>query len=178
MKKTHSIIMLIVSLAVSLTSLAQTKTTEITVDFKIRNLGINVDGYFKKASITTNFTSDDSSNWLLYGTVDTGSIDTDNKKRDAHLLKDDFFDVENYPEITLKVTSFQKVSETTYDALVNLTIKGITKAMKIPIEIIGDINSFKLRSNFEINRRDFDVGGGSLILSNTVKIRVNYLFKN
>ena len=158
----------------SLLCISQDQIAQISVDFKIRNLGIGVDGHFKRASITTNFTNIDSAQWILYGSLDVSSIDTDNTKRDEHLLKVDFFDFENHPEITLKATTFKKKSETTYDVTVNLTIKGITKTMIIPIEIIGVVNNFKLRSNIEINRRDYDVGGGSLILSNKVKIWIDY----
>lgn len=178
MKKNISVLVLFTCLALTFTSFAQDVTTKISVDFKIKNLGIAVDGFFKKSSITNNFTSPDYNQWQLYGTVDVNSITTGNQSRDKHLLEDDYFDVANHPEITLEATSFKKVLNDTYNVTVNLTIKGITKTLVIPIEIIGDANSFKLQCNFEINRRDFEVGGSSLILSNKVKVSISYLFKN
>lgn len=178
MKKIKITLVLFTSMMLSFMSFAQDVKTQATVDFKIGNLGINVDGNFDKSSITTNFTNQDSSKWILFGSVETNSINTDNKKRDKHIKEEDYFDVINYPQITIEATSFKKVSDTKYDVTVSLTIKKTTQTIMIPVEIIGDSNSFKLRSNFEINRRDFGVGGGSLILSNTVKISVNYTLNN
>ena len=37
--------------------------------------------------------------------IDAASIDTRNKKRDAHLRTADFFEVERFPTITFEVTS-------------------------------------------------------------------------
>lgn len=176
MKKIKIALVLFTSMTLSFSSFAQ--KTIASVDFKIRNLGISVDGRFNTSSITTNFTNPDYTQWSLSGSVETKSINTDNNKRDKHLKEEDFFDVDTYPQITLEATHFKKVSENKYDVTADLTIKGTTKTIVIPVEIIGNANSFKLRSNFEINRRDYDVGGGSLILSNTVKIRVSYALNN
>lgn len=159
-------------------SIAQNQNTEISVDFKIRNIGINVDGRFNTATITTNFKNKDYQDWVLEGSIPVNTIDTDNKARDKHLLEADYFDAIKYPLITVKSKSFTKVSPQNYEVLVDLKIKDVVKSMVIPVEIIGDTNSFKLRSDFEINRRDFNVGGGSLILSSTVKISVKYNLNN
>lgn len=158
--------------------IAQEKETYVAVDFKIRNLGINVDGRFKTASITTNFENDDYKQWYLEGHVVVNTIDTDNKARDEHLLEPEYFDVANYPRISLVSKSFKKAGNNLYNVTVELSIKGKMKTIEIPVEIIGTNESFKLRSNFEINRRDYDVGGGSLILSSKVKINVNYKFNS
>ncbi len=155
-------------------TIAQSKDTFVSVDFKIRNLGINVDGRFNTASITTNFNSEDYKDWYLEGYVDVNTIDTDNSARDEHLLEPDYFDAKNHPKITIVSKSFKKISGDSYSVTVEINIKGTKKTMKIPVEISGTNDNFVLKSNFEINRRDFDVGGGSLILSSKVKINVNY----
>ncbi|WP_299333037.1 YceI family protein [uncultured Psychroserpens sp.] len=178
MKKIKITLVLLAGMTLSFSSFAQNSKTIASVDFKIRNLGINVDGRFKQSTITTNFTSPDHTQWSLSGSVETKSIDTDNNKRDKHLKEEDYFDVDAFPKITLKATNFKKVSAQKYDVTAKLTIKETTKTITIPMEIIGDANSFKLRSNFEINRRDYGVGGSSLILSNTVKISVYYVLNN
>ena len=178
MKKIKIALVLFTSIVTSWIGLAQDAKTQVNVDFKIRNLGINVDGRFNTSSITSNFSSQDLSQWVLYGYVDVNSIDTDNKKRDKHLLEEEYFDVSTYPKIELEATNFIKTSENNYKVTVNLTIKRTTKSLVIPVEIIGDSSNFKLKSNFEINRKHFGVGGSSLILSNTVKIYVDFTLNN
>uniref|UniRef100_UPI004047B2B7 YceI family protein n=1 Tax=Roseivirga sp. TaxID=1964215 RepID=UPI004047B2B7 len=55
-----------------------------------------------------------------------------------------------------------------YFILGKLTIKGTTKNLKIPLKVID--NSFEVE--FELNRRDYDVGGNSFILSDEVNIKL------
>lgn len=169
----------IFSLLLCQSGFSQDLKTQISVDFKIKNFGINVDGFFGDVSISNNFSSQDVSEWTLEGIIKVNSIKTGIEKRDQHLLEDDYFDVEAYPEIKLVATNFKKASEETYDVTVDLTIKKTTKRITIPIEIIRSNESMKLKTYFEINRRDYEVGGSSFSMSNTAKITVNYtLIKN
>ena len=46
--------------------------------------------------------------------IDAKSIDTDHEKRDGHLRSADFFDVENYPNITFVSKSMTKVKDNNY----------------------------------------------------------------
>ena len=90
-------------------TIAQSKDTFVSVDFKIRNLGINVDGRFNTASVTMNFESEDYEDWYLEGYVEVNTIDTDNMARDKHLLEPDYFDAEKHPKITIVSKSFKKM---------------------------------------------------------------------
>ncbi|MFP4844509.1 YceI family protein [Winogradskyella sp. PE311] len=143
------------------------------VDFEIRNLGINVDGNFKTFSINADI---DSTLTLksLDGKITASSIKTGIDSRDEHLLKDDYFDVENHKYIILESTSITKKSADTYSVKANLSIKGKTKTLTIIIKTKKTGERLKLTSNFEINRRDFGVGGGSFVMSKTVKVSVVY----
>ncbi len=177
MKKIKMTLVLFTGLMLPFISIAQDVKSETSIDFEIRNLGINVDGNFTDASIKTNFTNDDVSQWRLSATVNVNSINTDNNKRDEHLLKADYFDANTYSKITLDTTNFKKISKNKYDVTVNLTIKNTTKTITIPMQIIKEDEGLNLKMAFELNRRDYGVGGRSFILSNTVKIVVNYTFK-
>ena len=64
--------------------------------------------------------------------VDISTVDTRSADRDAHLKSGDFFDVESFPTMTFKSTSF------TGDELVgDLTIKGVTKPVTFDLEFDG-----------------------------------------
>nr|WP_321233870.1 YceI family protein [uncultured Psychroserpens sp.] len=177
MKKIKTALVLFTGLMLSFIGNAQDLKTQISVDFKIKNLGINVDGFFKSATITTNFNAKDISQWTLSGSVKVNSISTGNKKRDAHLLEVDYFDANTYPEIVIEANNFKKVSENNYDVTLNLTIKKTTKTITIPMQIIDNDSSLTLKTYFEINRRDYGVGGSSFVLSSIAKINVNHTLK-
>ena len=159
-------------LCVVITSFAYTQNTS-SIDFIIKNLGVNVDGHFNTFTINAAFNAD-AELTNVSGEITVASIKTGIESRDEHLLKDDYFDVENHPLITLKSRSISKLSDTEYSVIAELTIKGKTKEITIPVLVQRTDSKYKIAASFAINRRDFDVGGGSFVMSKTVKIEVTH----
>jgi len=104
--------------------------------FKVKHLMItNVKGEFKK--ISAEIDGEDFKNAPIKVTIDTASVSTNEDNRDNHLKSADFFDVEKYKEITFEKTSFKSSEGNTYELKGNLTIKGITKEVKLAVEYGG-----------------------------------------
>lgn len=98
-------------------------------------------------------------------TADVKSINTEDEKRDGHLKSPDFFDVEKFPNITFIATSMKantKKGATAYDLEGDLTIKGVTKkvklfaiaASKVAKDPYGN-TKFGFKVTGTINRKDF-----------------------
>lgn len=145
--------------------------TESRIDFVIKNVGINVDGHFNEFNILGIFNPEGKLR-SVSGEIKVASIETGIESRDEHLLEDDYFDGVNHPKITLVGISGIEKADGVYDFNCDLTIKGTTRKITIPVEVVAEGDYWKIKSNFQINRRDFDVGGGSFVLSKTVKIEV------
>lgn len=79
-----------------------------TVEFVIRNLWYNVKGRFTGIEGVIVLDEDDISRSSVTATISARSIETGNKRRDEHLLKTDFFDVEKYPDITFESTRIKR----------------------------------------------------------------------
>lgn len=170
-------LLLLLILLTSVHSFAQewNQDNEVTeVTFKIKNFGVNVDGDFSDIQIQTNFNSEKLSESFINATIKVLSIDTGIKKRDVHILEEDYFDQTKYSDILLKSTKIEKTKKGTYLLYADLTIKGKTKKMKLPITFQQTDKRLMIQSDFQINRRDFNVGGGSMIMSKKVKIQVRY----
>lgn len=148
-----------------------------SIDFKIKNIGIYVDGNFNGIIINSNFNKESLETSFINATIKVNSINTNSVKRDKHLLKIDFFDTANYKTIKLVSTKIEKKVENKYSLTAKLTIKNITKSIVIPLAIEESKEEIIIRSNFNINRRDYNVGGRSWVLSNTVKIQIIYTVK-
>lgn len=121
----------------------------------------------------------------IEATIKTASVNTNHEKRDAHLRNPDFFDVEKYPTMTYKMKSYQKLAEGGYQAVGDLTMRGVTKE----ITLTGDFNGAtkdpwgNMRAGFQgrgkLNRKDFgmvwnkklDTGG--LVVGNEVQISLD-----
>jgi polyisoprenoid-binding protein YceI len=120
----------------------------------------------------------------IEATINTGSVNTNHEKRDAHLRNADFFDVEKFPTMTYKMKSYKKTGEG-YMALGDLTLHGVTKE----ITLVGTFNGVSkdpwgnTRAGFtaegKVNRKDFgmiwnktlDTGG--FVVGDEVNIRLD-----
>ncbi len=149
-----------------------------SITFKIKNAGIGVDGSFKGFQGIVDFNPDNLSSSNFDVSIDAKTIDTDNNMRDNHLREDEYFGVENHPTISMKSTKIEKVSDGNYKATFNLTLKGKTKSVSFPFSYDKTSTGYKLKGSFEIDRRDYGVGGSSWILSDDVKVYINLEVKN
>lgn len=139
------------------------------VSFKIKNFGSTVDGSFKGLKGTINFDASTLSNAIFDVTINAATIDTGIGMRDNHLRKPDYFGVTNFPTIRF-ISSTVVKSGKPNEAVVsgNLTIKNTTKEISFPFRY-GETNGvLHFTGEFKINRRDFNVGGSSISLSDEV----------
>jgi polyisoprenoid-binding protein YceI len=143
-----------------------------SIYFVISNLGINVDGHFNSFLVTTKFNEANSELETISGLITVSSIETGIDSRDEHLLDEDYFNAKKHKQITFKSESVTKVSDSQYKVKASLKIKGITKQITIKVEVVKTNDSYKVSSSFEIDRKDFKVGGSSFVMSKTVKINV------
>lgn len=152
-------------------SYAQT-ISHSSISFKIKNLGVNTNGTIGGLQADVHFNPADLTTSTLSASLDVNTLNTDNSSRDEHLRSEDFFDLAKYPKITIKSVAFKHKSGDNYAGTFNLTIKDKTKSVEIPFTYADKGNSFAFNSTFKINRRDFGVGGSSMILSDEVNVTV------
>ena len=148
--------------------------SESKVSFKIKNFGSTVDGSFKGLKGTINFDANTISNSAFDVTVDVSTIDTGIKMRDNHLRKGEYFDVSVFTTIRF-VSTKVIVTAKSNEAIVtgNLTIKKMTKEISFPFryKMIGGSPQFI--GEFQIDRRDYGVGGSSITLSDELMVMLD-----
>lgn len=137
------------------------------VTFIIKNFGINTSGEFKGLKGTIKWDAQNPSASVFNVTVDANSINTGIDMRDSHLRKEEYFNVEKFPVIT-----FTSTAVTSNAVTGNLTIKGITKQISFPFTVKSSAGGYLFEGSFDINRRDFGIGGGSVSLSNNVTVNL------
>lgn len=72
-------------------------------------------------------------------TIKATSIDTGNADRDAHLRSNDFFAMDEHPEITFKSSAIEPLDSDTYHVTGGLTIRGVTKSVTFDAERAGPV---------------------------------------
>ncbi len=107
-----------------------------TVGFSVRHMMVSkVRGYFRDFSGEI-VTAEDPAQSSVTATVNMDSIDTRQEQRDAHIRSADFFDVGNYTEMTFRSTEV-RTDGADWHIVGDLTIKGITKPVKLELELNG-----------------------------------------
>ena len=122
-----------------------------------------VRGSFKEYEGAGYFDAENPTNSSLGLTIKAASIDTGNADRDNHLRGNDFFDMENHPEIGFVSTDVKEIGDGKYRVTGDLTIKGVTKPVSVDFENTGSaVDPFgNQRIGFEgratINRKEWGV---------------------
>ncbi len=138
-----------------------------SVQFKIKNLGFNVTGSFTGLDGTVAFDPARPTEAAFDVSVDANTVNTDNNMRDDHLRADGYFDVKKYPRIrfvSVKVTASSK--KNVFFIFGKLTIKDQAKDVSFPFTATPSGAGYLFKGSFNINRRDFGVGGASIISDN------------
>ncbi len=182
------------TLAIIALGASMTAQTNWKVDASHSKLGFSVthmmvsetEGKFKiyEGKVASK-TEADFSNATIDFSVDVNSINTDDEKRDGHLKAEDFFDAAKYPKITFKSTSMKALGKQMYDLEGELTMKGVTK--KVKLKAIGAAKTVKdpwgnIRYAFKvtgvINRKDYGLTwnaaleAGGVAVSEEVKLDI------
>ena len=130
--------------------------THSRVGFSSRHAMVTkVRGAFNDVSGTAQLDAEDMSRSKVRVVLSVDSVDTRSPQRDAHLRSADFFDAQQHPTIEFDSTAVDEVDENQFIVTGELTIRGITRTISVPLELLGvDTDPFgQLRAGLEGSRR-------------------------
>lgn len=152
--------------------------------FKIKHMMIStVTGRFEKFSAVAGTDGDDFTDADIEVEVEVDSLSTNQADRDRHLKSDDFFNVEQFPWITFRSTSFDGEVLTG-----DLTIRDVTRQVILQVTSNGiAVDPYgQTKAGFEltgeINRKEFNLlwdvvtEAGSVVVSDKVKLVIDIQF--
>jgi polyisoprenoid-binding protein YceI len=154
------------------------------VGFAVKHLGIaTVRGEFGTFAGSLVVAEDGSV--TASGTVDTATVDTSETARDEHLRSADFFDVEQFPQITFQSTEIKAVGDDEFEITGDLTLHGVTK----PVTLKAEVSSTEedpwgntrvgLEVTGSLSRGDYGMkfnqalGSGNVMVSDKVKLALD-----
>ena len=177
----------------SLISLSQAQAADVykidavhsSISFSVSHLMVSrTTGVFNDYEGTITFDPKDLAASSAQVIIQTASIDTRSQKRDDHLRSADFFDAVTHPQITFKSKQFTSSGDG-YLITGDLTVKGVTKEVAIPVKISGPVVSpfgatvIGMTGQVTINRQDFGVSwnknldAGGVMVGDNVDVQVN-----
>lgn len=139
-------------------------------------------GKFKEFEANILLDEQDITKSSFTGTIKTASLTTDVEKRDNHLKSEAFFDVQKFPEITFSSSKIEK-SQDGYVAVGKLTIKGVSKEIRLPFTLSGPVTmggakKIGISATMTLNRQDYGVSWnqkldtGGVVVSDEIKIGI------
>ncbi len=147
------------------------------IGFAVRHAMVSkIRGSFDEFDGSGFFDADVPSNSRLQLTIKVDSIDTRNPDRDAHLRTNDFFDMENYPEITFTSTSVEATGDDEFLVTGDLTVRGVTKPVTIDFEHTGAATDpfgnkrVGFEGKTEVNRKDWGINWNATLDAGGVMI--------
>jgi polyisoprenoid-binding protein YceI len=143
--------------------------------FGFDQAGAASEGSFKRFSTTFNYDEKNLAASSLAVTVQTASLDTQDADRDMTLKSADLLATDKYPTATYAARSLEKAAGGV-QAVGQLTLRGVTKDLRIPLSIRPTAAGLELSGSTTIRRLDYGVGQGEWKATDSVgdEIKVTY----
>lgn len=146
-------------------------TAHSNAGFSVRHMMIsNVKGDFSNVKGTVEYDGKNINTIKVNADIDVASVNTNDKGRDEHLRKADFFDTEKFPKMTFKSKKVKSLGKGKFALVGDLTMKGVTKEVTLDVEgpsaVIKDGRGgtkVGASASTKINRKDFGLSYGGLM---------------
>ena len=151
-----------------------------TVEFVVRNLWYNVKARFSVLEGSIVLDEEDIRRSYVTATIKASSIETGNKRRNAHLQSADFFDAEKFPDIEFKSSSIQRGRDRdSLDVEGTLTVKDKRVPIALAVNEMDRSRSPRgeeyiyYSATTELDRFAFGIDYGRGVIGRKLKVTIN-----
>jgi len=130
---------------------------ESIVNFSLENRGSEVNGTLGGMKGDVIFDKENLGKSSFDVTIDANTINTNNRKRDAHLKNEDFFETETYATISFASSKIEKKKDK-YVATGTLSMHGISKDVAIIFSVTEKEERQHLQGSFVLDHADYGIG--------------------
>lgn len=154
---------------------AQVQPEKTVIAFTYKQMGVAVDGRFKRFTSQLMFDPARPSTAKAVFEVDLASVDTGAAEGDEEVAGKPWFNTRAFPTARFASDSVKDLGNRRYEVAGQLTIKGRTQNVVFPATFTPQGNSGVFEGAFTIRRADFSVGEGAWakfdIVANDVQIK-------
>lgn len=171
------------TLTMALPAFAQQKLVpaQSDVSFTFKQMGVPVDGKFKKFDAQISFDAAKLATSKVAFTVDIASATLGDAATDAELPKAPWFNTAKFPQATFASSSFKTVGTGKYEVAGKLSIKGQSQDVIVPISMTqagaGAATVTTAVGSFPIKRLTFKIGENEWADTSMVADPVQVKFK-
>ena len=151
------------------------------ISFTSRQMGVPVDGQFRKWNATIQFDLKKPEAGKVGFTIDMGSVTLGAADTDAEVVKPDWFHTAKFPQAQFQSSAIKATGKGRYEVTGQLSIKGATQAVTVPVTLTQTGSGSSLRTTatgtFPIKRLTFKIGDGAWSDTSMVADEVQVKFK-
>lgn len=151
------------------------------LSFVYKQMGVPMDGDFKKFSAQLNFDPAKLANAKVTFVLDLASIDAGSEEANDEVAGKDWFNTKAFPKATFASTGIKQLGSNRYEVSGKMTIKGRTQAISAPFTFTPQGNTALVDGAFVLKRADFAIGEGSWAdfgtVANEIQIKFHFLAK-
>ena len=145
------------------------------IAFTFRQMGVPVDGHFKKFDAQVAFDPKNPAAGKVSLSIELGSATLGDAATDAELVKPEWFNVKKIPTATFQSTAIKALGGGKFEATGKLTIKGQVKDVVVPVALAQAGGTTTATGAFAIKRLDFNIGEGewkdTSMVANDVQVK-------
>ena len=162
--------------ALSATAADPVQITGTNVRFTVTKLGFSdVTGFFRQFSADIRYDPAQPERSVVGWRVRVASVETGERDRDSALKSADYFAAAQHPELTFTSRSVRAEAPGRLSVTGDISIRGVTRTITIPVTVSEESGRRKFVTDFELDRYDFNVRGGSVmsrLIGRTVRIHL------
>jgi polyisoprenoid-binding protein YceI len=175
MKKIALALALASAFSVQAAEFTQIQADKSAVNFTYKQMGVSVDGRFKRFTSQLNFDPVKPAAAKATFEVELASVDTGAPEGDDEVAGKPWFNTKAFPTARFVSSSVKPLGGNKYEVAGQLSIKGKTQEVLVPATFTPQGNSGVFEGSFTIRRADFSIGEGSWakfdIVANDVLIK-------
>jgi polyisoprenoid-binding protein YceI len=153
------------------------------ISFTSKQMGVNVEGSFKKFDAQIAFDPKKPDAGKIAFTIDLTSVDIGDASTMAELKKPGWFDSARIAAASFSSTSIKATGAGKFDIVGTLTIKGIAKPVTVPVTLTQTglpAGQTRADGSFTIKRLDYKIGDGdwndTSLVANDVNVKLRLMF--
>jgi polyisoprenoid-binding protein YceI len=131
-----------------------------SLTFTFDQAGAASKGSFKQFSTELVYDEKSPATGSLSVKVQISSIDTQDQERNDMLVSADLFDAPKFPTAQYTANSFARTAAGGLEAVGKLTLRGVTKDLRLPLKIAPTTAGLELSGATSIKRLEYGVGQG------------------
>ncbi len=153
----------------------QVQPDKSAINFTYKQMGVAVDGKFKKFASQLNFDPAKPTAAKATFDIELASVDTGAPEGDQEVAGKPWFNTKAFPTAKFVSGTVKPLGGNKYEVAGQLTIKGKTQDVVVPATFTAQGNTGVFDGSFTIRRADFSIGEGSWakfdIVANDVLIK-------